>query len=236
MNESFIEIVNWNQFQHYRDRNPPWIKLHRELLNSRTWTVSDDASRVLAIAIMMLASENDNKIPNDAAYLMRRAFLNSPPDLMPLISCNFIRLIGSASNTLADASSTLQNARPETETETETEKKMSTSSLAEDDTKPSELMALWNELATGVIQSIRSISSKRRAKIKTRLSEPMFRDNWPDVFRRAVASDFMRGQNSNNWTVSFDWLIENDANYVKVLEGKYDNKSQAATYSELPRI
>jgi hypothetical protein len=106
----------------------------------------------------------------------------------------------------------------------------------EDDTKPSELMALWNELATGVIQSIRSISSKRRAKIKTRLSEPMFRDNWQAIFRRAVASDFMRGQNSNNWTVSFDWLIENDANYVKVLEGKYNNKSQTATYSELPRI
>jgi hypothetical protein len=26
---------NWGKFQHYKDRCPPWIKLHRDLLNDR---------------------------------------------------------------------------------------------------------------------------------------------------------------------------------------------------------
>ncbi len=45
-NQKFIRVVNLERFQHYKDRNPPWIKLHRELLSSRTWVTSDDARSV----------------------------------------------------------------------------------------------------------------------------------------------------------------------------------------------
>jgi len=27
-----LRVKNWGKFQHYKDRNPPWIKLHRGLL------------------------------------------------------------------------------------------------------------------------------------------------------------------------------------------------------------
>lgn len=42
------------------------------------------------------------------------------------------------------------------------------------------------------------------------------------VFEKAEASMFMKGANKRNWTADFDWLL-NDANIVKILEGKYDN-------------
>ncbi len=125
-NQKFIRIVNWDRFQHYKDRNPPWIKLHRELLTSRTWATSDDASRVLAIALMMLAAATGNKIPLDPTYIRRVAYLNQDPDLSGLLATEFIEIVdnsGCASTSLADASKPHINARPETETETEQKKK-----------------------------------------------------------------------------------------------------------------
>lgn len=120
MAEQFIRIVNWAKFQHYRDRNPPWIKLHRELLTSRTWVSVDDASRVLAIACMLVASATDNKIPMDPNYLRRIAYLNSEPDFSQLFNVGFVELFEastSASKSPADASKTLAAARPEAEAE-----------------------------------------------------------------------------------------------------------------------
>jgi hypothetical protein len=110
-------IKEWATYQHYRDRNPPWIKLHFELLTSRTWVSLDDASRVLAVASMLLASRTDGVIDaseGGLAYLQRVAYLNSPPDLKPLIDSGFLV-------PLADASTMLADARPETETEAEKE-------------------------------------------------------------------------------------------------------------------
>lgn len=122
--QKFIRIVNWDRFQHYKNRNPPWIKLHRELLTSRTWATLDDASRVLAIALMMLAAATGNKIPLDPTYIRRVAYLNQDPDLSGLLATEFIEIVdnsGCASASLADASKPHTNARPEKEAEKETE-------------------------------------------------------------------------------------------------------------------
>src|SRR5262249_40129317 len=122
--KQIIRVVNWAKFQHYKDRNPPWIKLHRELLISRTWLTADDASRVLAIVCMVLAAETGNKIPLDIAYIKRRAYLNQEPDFPQLIPSQFSEIVdasGTASNVLGDASALHTNARPETETEAEAE-------------------------------------------------------------------------------------------------------------------
>lgn len=109
---SYFRIVGWTDLQHYKNRNPPWIKLHNEWLSSKMWVTLDDTSRVLAIACMLLASRTDNKIPNDPDYVRRVAYLNQDPDFSPLISCGFLSICGQsdgavqadASNMQADAS------------------------------------------------------------------------------------------------------------------------------------
>lgn len=111
----FIRIINWSKMQHYKDRNPPWIKLHRELLTSETWVSSSNDDRVLAIAIMMLAADTGNLIPANPRFIQRRAYLDSAPDLSGLIALNFIEIIEENE----DASNALASARPETETETD---------------------------------------------------------------------------------------------------------------------
>lgn len=106
---AYLRVKNWERFQHYTNRSPPWIKLHRELLTSMTWVASDDASRTLAIACMLLASATDNRIPADKAYLRRVAYLNSDPDWVPLLQSDFIEIVDESGTVLAPASTLLAN-------------------------------------------------------------------------------------------------------------------------------
>ena len=93
---SCYKIRNWHEFQHYKDRNPPWIKLHYEVMTSRDWVALDDASRVLAVASMLIASRHEGTVPNDPDYVKRVAYLNSVPDFRPLLKCGFLVTDGSA--------------------------------------------------------------------------------------------------------------------------------------------
>jgi len=73
---NYIRVKNWNEYQHYKDRSAPWIKLHKELLSSHFWVMGSDASKLLAICIMLLAQRNDNKIPADKIYIKRFGHLD----------------------------------------------------------------------------------------------------------------------------------------------------------------
>ena len=44
----WIEIPNWDRFQHYRDRDPPWIKFYTELLHDPDYlALSGDQRAIL---------------------------------------------------------------------------------------------------------------------------------------------------------------------------------------------
>jgi hypothetical protein len=47
----WIVIPNWDKFQHYKDRTPPWIKLYTELNSSDAWLSLTDAERGLLVTI-----------------------------------------------------------------------------------------------------------------------------------------------------------------------------------------
>jgi hypothetical protein len=48
---------NWASFQHYKDRSPAWIKLHRSILDDFEFACLPVASRALAPLLWLLASE-----------------------------------------------------------------------------------------------------------------------------------------------------------------------------------
>lgn len=132
-----IRIVKWREYQHYSDRDPPWIKLHRGTLSGEMWVSSDDASRVLAVALMLLAAKTGNRIPLNPSYIRRVAYLNTDPDFSALLAAGFIEIVDEneipASSPQAEASKTKPTAIPETERETEKRKKQ----RKKDDTAPS---------------------------------------------------------------------------------------------------
>lgn len=60
---STFALTNWDRFQHYKDRDPPWIKLYRDLLTSESWVLGTDLSRVVQVASVLLAPRYTNSIP-----------------------------------------------------------------------------------------------------------------------------------------------------------------------------
>ena len=90
MDRPHFKVANWADYQHYRDRAPVWIKLYRTIITSEMWVSCDDASRVLAVACLVIAAENDGCVPANPDFIMRRAFLNQQPDFRPLVASGFL--------------------------------------------------------------------------------------------------------------------------------------------------
>lgn len=85
-----FSVKNFERFQHYKDRSPPWIKLYNELLDDYEFGRLPDASKFHLVAIWLLASRSENKIPYDPAWVAKRIDANQPVDLMLLAARGFI--------------------------------------------------------------------------------------------------------------------------------------------------
>ena len=60
----YLKIRNWERWQSYRaDRGqPPWIKLHRNIMRNPDWVGLTDAQRGQLVAIWLLAADRDGVI------------------------------------------------------------------------------------------------------------------------------------------------------------------------------
>lgn len=86
-----------------------------------------------------------------------------------------------------------------------------------------DLMDLWNTCTHPPIPRCRELTNERKQKIRSRLSERPI-EQWREVFDRIARSSFLRGD-GGGWCASFDWIIKNQENATRVLEGKYDDRA-----------
>lgn len=118
-----FSVKNFERFQHYKDRAPPWIKLYNELLDDYEFGRLPDASKMHLIAIWLLASRSDNKIPYDAAWVARRINANTKVDLTLLACSGFIVVDQQLQTVEQDASNALADCKQDACLETEGEKR-----------------------------------------------------------------------------------------------------------------
>lgn len=94
-----------------------------------------------------------------------------------------------------------------------------------------EIKDMWNEVCTGY-PKLHSLSESRKNKMRNRVAEMGGAEKalllLREIFTKMQASNFLRGDNKRGWKASFDWLFENDKNWVKVYEGNYDNRPDTA--------
>jgi len=81
----------------------------------------------------------------------------------------------------------------------------------------------FNEICTK-LSKVEKLTNSRKIKIKNRLTEIGSYDEIKTIFKIASQSPFLTGENKNNWKASFDWILENDKNWVKIKEGQYSPK------------
>lgn len=72
---------------------------------------------------------------------------------------------------------------------------------------------------------VKVLSDARKKAIKARLNYYSMED-LEEAFRKAEASDFLKGKNDRNWQANFDWIMK-DRNLAKILDGNYDNRQSA---------
>lgn len=78
----------------------------------------------------------------------------------------------------------------------------------------------WNLFAASYkLSKVESISDSRRKKFKTRIGESSF--DFLKILEKIKTSSHLKGNNTATWKVTFDWILENDSNYVKILEDNY---------------
>ena len=94
---------------------------------------------------------------------------------------------------------------------------------------------LWNETCKG-FNNVHTLSKSRKAKISVRVTEmggvEKAMETIEKLFRKVSESKFLNGDNDRSWKASFDWLFENDKNWVKVMEGNYDNREPNGGHME----
>jgi hypothetical protein len=182
------------------------------MLSSEDWVMLADASRVLLIACMLIGSRNKGKIPNNPDYFKRVCYLRSV-DFNPLIDIGFLVRDSSCKQMLADA-------RPETEEEAYKEE-------TEEETEgfsPDDMSRMWNDKCgpDSEISKVIKLTPERRKKCHARIkSLTLTPEKWQGVLDNIHANLFLTGKNDRKWVAGFDWIIRNDENIVKVVEGSY---------------
>ena len=110
---NYIQIAEWETFQHYKHRDPPWIKLYSKLLDDDDFDRLPDDSKLLFYCLLLFASRRKNKIGVDFGWLQKKLPIKkrvSWRTLQPLIDAKFIVCYQGDSK---EQASCKQNALPE---------------------------------------------------------------------------------------------------------------------------
>lgn len=81
------------------------------------------------------------------------------------------------------------------------------------------IMDKWNSIG---LSKIIKIENQRLKHLNARIEEYSL-DIILEAIDKVSNSDFLKGFNNKNWKADIDWLL-NPNNFIKVIEGKYDNK------------
>lgn len=94
------------------------------------------------------------------------------------------------------------------------------------------VMSEWNALGINSLKYIKP-GTNRQALLKARINEYGI-DSVLEAISNIKRSSFLRGQNQRGWLITFDWFIKPN-NFLKVLEGNYDDKSAGPPGSQQDR-
>lgn len=118
----FFRVRNFEKFQHYADRRPPWIKLYRDLWDDPRFFRLSDSDRYLLIGLFVLASQHENKVSSDQKWLKAQLLTSKTIPLQFLIDTGWLEDVEQAASPPLSASAASAERYPsraggETETE-----------------------------------------------------------------------------------------------------------------------
>ena len=88
-----IQISNWNEFIHYKDRSAPWIKLSKKMIDSRAFNMLSPLSAKGLFLLLMIASESNGNIESDIdsiAFRLRMSNSDTKKIIAELFNSGFL--------------------------------------------------------------------------------------------------------------------------------------------------
>nr|AKH46023.1 terminase [uncultured marine virus] len=84
---------------------------------------------------------------------------------------------------------------------------------------------VWNDFSNRIgLSPVIKLNETRNRNIKARSRDNDF--NLQIIFDKIESSKFMQGDNQRGWRVDFDFVFCSAINYLKIMEGKYDDKKE----------
>lgn len=125
-----IRVMNWERFQSYKDRKPPWIRMHKSLLDCYDFQVMTVTSRAILPMLWLLASEDEDPksgLIKDSvqkiAFRLRLTVEEIEHCIEECSSSGFVEKVEQKQSCNETVTKPLQSCQvfvtPETETETE---------------------------------------------------------------------------------------------------------------------
>lgn len=176
-----IRVKDWDRFQHYGKRSPPWIKLYRDLLHDFHFMRLSAEERWALVGIWLLAARDDGKVPDDLAYLSHHLQVSVTPEMMENMLASGMITLDDASNMLAGASTSASTSARASRGE-ETEKT--------DTSKPDgPVIDLWDVFLEELGGSGKQprLTDKRKQKLRALYDEQLKSEAQPtEAFRRIL--------------------------------------------------
>ena len=98
-----------------------------------------------------------------------------------------------------------------------------TCNLGKTDFSADQVVELFNQLLPS-LPKVKKLTNTRISAIGARTKQELKTLNaWRDFFDAVSNSDFLMGR-ASSWQATFDWITK-EANFVKIIEGNYDNKA-----------
>ena len=95
----------------------------------------------------------------------------------------------------------------------------------EDENKDEDIKERWNVFADkNGLSKVLKLTPKRKSGISARLKEKQF--DLSKIIEEIEMSKFLCGENNSKWKIDFDFIFLSTNNYVKILEGKYRDKTK----------
>ena len=222
-----IRPRNWRAFQHYKQRRPPWIRLHRTLLDDFEFASLPVEAKALAPLLWLLASEeSDGMILADTERLAFR--FRWPEGLLEgavdkLIAHDFFEVLaGDAASASTLLASRKQNVTTETEAEAETETEAEAE--AETETEREAVRGIFTHWAAVHGKPRAKLDEKRRKLIRNALRTGYTVDDLRAAIDGCKASKFHQGDNDRGMIYDDLGLILRDAAKIDQFIGLANRK------------
>lgn len=222
-----VELCKWAEHNPRSDyKSMPWFRMNSDFYRSKKLFGVSAGDKWLWVCLLGLAARENKKgvIEGEADWVASELGC-SVKDLLRALEVLGSKGLLIATNVArtpdvreTDSKRSLRNGTERNGTNETCLTALSTSVDSPPAFSVNSLFDTWNA-HRGPLPRCTVLNDSRRRKSKARWTEKPDPAYWASCVQKMAASSFCAG---GSWA-TFDWLIANDNNHVKVAEGKYDN-------------